>query len=74
MEHVGIPDGSLVFVDKDRSPKIGDDVVAWLPEGTGVVKRLIEQDGKRYLKGNGGDPIPVDEGVVLGGVVVKRLV
>lgn len=73
MEHLGIPDGSIVFVDKDRQAKPGDDVVAWTSEG-GVVKRLAERGGKLYLEGNGHPWIPVDEGVVISGVVIKRLV
>jgi len=66
------PDGALLFAEQ-RQAAPGDTVVAWTEAG-GVVKRLEERDGRLYLAGNGGPAIPVDEGVVLGGVVVKRLV
>lgn len=72
MEHIGIQDGSIIFVDKDQRARPGDDVVAWTSEG-GVVKRLEERSGKLYLTGNGSPWIPVDEGVVFGGVVVGVL-
>lgn len=65
------PDGALVFAEQ-KAPKIGDVVVAWTQEG-GVIKRLEERDGKRVLAGRDGSNIPVDESVILAGVVVRRL-
>lgn len=65
-----IPEGALLAVDTDQTPKDGDIVVAWTPDG-GVVKRLRSKRGKQELAGNNGEAIPVTDEVQIQGVVVS---
>jgi SOS-response transcriptional repressor LexA len=64
-----IPEGSLVAIDRERTAKPGDIVVAWLND-LGVVKRLMESEGQWFLVGNSSAPIRVEEGVRIEGVVI----
>ncbi len=49
MIDAGIFEGDLVIVDKKRTAKHGDIVVALVDNGN-TLKRLIKKDGKTYLK------------------------
>lgn len=63
-----IPEGSMVWADRNATPKPGKLVVAWTEQG-GLIKRLIKDGGKLFLKGNSSPPIEVTEDVRIEGVV-----
>ncbi|MHB1132660.1 MAG: S24 family peptidase [Chloroflexota bacterium] len=62
--------GHRVVVDKDASPRPGNIVVAE-HEGEWVIKELAEHDGERWLVCNKGEPLKVNGGTRIEGVVVE---
>jgi SOS-response transcriptional repressor LexA len=64
----GIPEGSIVIIDLDRPPRLGDIVIAWTDNG-GVLKRIVSGKGGLYLEGANGEAVPITESTRIAGVV-----
>jgi 3'-5' exoribonuclease len=69
----GIVEGDLLLVRRQETARVGQIVVAYVPGSGPVVKRLTETEEGRFLtsENTAYEPIAVDEGVQLQGVVVR---
>jgi repressor LexA len=71
MEKAGIMAGDLLLVEKRSDARPGQIIVAHLPSGF-TVKRLIEDNGQRYLKAESSKEyqIRLEEGTEIWGIVI----
>lgn len=71
MEKAGIMQGDLLLVEKRSDARTGQIIVAHLPSGF-TVKRLIEEDGVKYLKAESRTryQIKMEEGTEVWGIVI----
>lgn len=71
MEKAGIMQGDLLLVEKRSDARTGQIIVAHLPSGF-TVKRLIEEDGVKYLKAESRTKyqIKMEEGTEVWGIVI----
>jgi SOS regulatory protein LexA len=74
MEKAGIMAGDLILVEKRQDARPGQIIVAHLPSGF-TVKRLIEEDGQKYLKAESSRQyqIRLEEGTEIWGVVIGTI-
>lgn len=49
-----IPDGSIVTVDRDRAPQVGNIIISVI-DGEVLIGRIIERDGSLFLRNGHGD-------------------
>ncbi len=71
MEKAGIMPGDLILVEKRTDAHPGQIIIAHLPSGF-TVKRLIEEQGQRFLKSEGMKEyqIRLEEGTEIWGIVI----